>query len=71
MKQKKLNLQEARKETGYGEVRDYGIGAQILKSLGVRKIRLLSDHPPKVNAIEAFGLEIVDVEPISEAKSEN
>lgn len=66
MQQKDLNFQDAKQETGYGKVRDYGIGAQILKQLGVRKIRLLSDHPPKVNAIEGFDLEIVDVEPISE-----
>ncbi|MDH3530560.1 MAG: 3,4-dihydroxy-2-butanone-4-phosphate synthase [Acidobacteriota bacterium] len=65
MQEKRLDFYEARKETGYGKVRDYGIGAQILKSLGVKKIRLLSDHPPKVNAIEAFGLEIAEVEPIS------
>ncbi|NNE67233.1 MAG: 3,4-dihydroxy-2-butanone-4-phosphate synthase [Pyrinomonadaceae bacterium] len=63
-----IDFQEAKKKTGYGEARDHGIGAQILKSLGVRKIRLLSDHPPKVNAIDAFGLEIVDVEPISGPK---
>ncbi len=67
MQEKNLDFQTARKETGYGKVRDYGIGAQILKELGVRKIRLLSNHPPKVNAIEAFDLEIVDVEPIDES----
>ena len=66
MQTKQMDFYEARKETGYGKVRDYGIGAQILKSLGVKKIRLLSDHPPKVNAIEAFGLEIAAVEPINE-----
>ena len=38
----------------------HGIGAQILNDLGVRRIRLLSNHPPKVTAIEAFGLEITE-----------
>jgi len=54
------DLQTARRETGYGKVHDYGIGAQILKDLGVKKIRLLSNHPPKISALEAFDLEIVE-----------
>ena len=60
MQEKGVDFQTARRETGYGNVHDYGIGAQILKDLGVRKIRLLSNHPPKVAAIEAFDLEIVE-----------
>jgi 3,4-dihydroxy 2-butanone 4-phosphate synthase/GTP cyclohydrolase II len=64
MQEKNLDFQTARKETGYGSYRDYGIGAQILNDLGVKKIRLLTNHPPKVNAIEAFDLEIIDVEPL-------
>ncbi len=60
MQEKNLDFSAARRETGYGNFRDYGIGAQILNDLGVRKIRLLSNHPPKVNAIEAFDLEIVE-----------
>jgi 3,4-dihydroxy 2-butanone 4-phosphate synthase / GTP cyclohydrolase II len=42
------------------DVRDYGTGAQILHELGVRKLRLLSNHPPKLHALEGFDLEIVD-----------
>ncbi len=53
-----VDFQSAKRETGYGKVHDYGIGAQILKDLGVKKIALLSNHPPKVNALDAFGLEI-------------
>lgn len=60
MQEKNIDFQAAKRETGYGKQHDYGIGAQILYDLGVKKIRLLSNHPPKVNAIEAFGLEIVD-----------
>ncbi len=60
MQEKNLDFQTARKQTGYGSFRDYGIGAQILNDLGVKKISLLTNHPPKVNAIEAFGLEIVE-----------
>ncbi|HMP64259.1 MAG TPA: 3,4-dihydroxy-2-butanone-4-phosphate synthase [Pyrinomonadaceae bacterium] len=55
-----IDFQAAKRETGYGKVHDYGIGAQILKDLGVSKIRLLSNHPPKINALEAFDLEIVE-----------
>lgn len=58
MRERGIDFQAAKLETGYGKVHDYGIGAQILKDLGVRKIRLISNHPPKINAIEAFGLEI-------------
>lgn len=60
MQERSMDFQSAKKETGYGKLHDHGIGAQILKDLGVRKIRLLTNHPPKVNAIEAFGLEIID-----------
>lgn len=55
-----IDFQEAKQQTGYGKTHDYGIGAQILKDLGIRRIRLLTNHPPKVNAIEAFGLEITE-----------
>ena len=60
MQEKNLDFQMARAQTGYGSFRDYGIGAQILNDLGVRKIRLLSNHPPRVSALEAFDLEIVE-----------
>lgn len=60
MQEQGMDFQTAKRETGYGKVHDYGIGAQILKDLGVKKIRLLSNHPPKVNALDAFDLEIVE-----------
>lgn len=60
MQERGVDFQTAKRETGYGKLHDHGIGAQILKDLGVKKIRLLTNHPPKVNAIEAFGLEITD-----------
>jgi 3,4-dihydroxy 2-butanone 4-phosphate synthase/GTP cyclohydrolase II len=44
--------------------RDYGIGAQILADLGVRKIRLISNSPRKYYGIESFGLEIVERIPL-------
>ena len=46
-------------------VRDYGTGAQILHELGVRQLRLLSNHPPRLHALQGFGLEIVDHVPLT------
>ncbi len=46
-------------------VRDYGTGAQILHELGVRKLRLLTNHPPRLQALVGFGLEIVESVPLS------
>lgn len=50
--------------SGRMDPRDYGIGAQILHQLGVRKMRLITNHPVKRAAIEGFGLEITDRVPI-------
>jgi 3,4-dihydroxy 2-butanone 4-phosphate synthase/GTP cyclohydrolase II len=44
--------------------RDYGVGAQILRELGVSKIRLLSNNPVKRIGLEAYGLTIVENVPI-------
>ena len=44
--------------------RDYGIGAQILHELGVRKIRLLTNNPRKFVALKGYGLEIVERVPL-------
>lgn len=46
--------------------RDYGVGAQILRSLGISKLRLLSNNPVKRIGITSFGLEIVDQVPIED-----
>jgi len=59
MQEKGLNKREASLETGYGVDRDYGVGAQILHDLGLRQILLLSNHPPKVAALEGFELSVV------------
>ncbi len=46
------------------DLRDYGIGAQILLDLGARKMRLLTNNPRKVRGLEGFGLQIVERVPI-------
>ena len=46
------------------DLREYGIGAQVLFDLGVRKIRLLTNNPKKINALNGYGLEITDQIPI-------
>ncbi len=58
--QGKRVTREQEKTDKMRDVRDYGTGAQILHELGVRKLRLLSNHPPKLHALEGFDLEIVD-----------
>ncbi len=48
---------EANEELGFkADLRDYGIGAQILQDLGVRKMRLMTNNPKKVVGLEATGL---------------
>jgi 3,4-dihydroxy 2-butanone 4-phosphate synthase/GTP cyclohydrolase II len=59
MQEQGLSKEEASLQTGYGSDRDYGVGAQILHELGLRRILLLTNHPPKVSALEGFELEIV------------
>ncbi len=57
---------EANEKLGYGsDLRDYGMGAQILYDLGIRRIRLLTNNPKKVVGLEGYGLEIVEQMPIS------
>lgn len=56
---------EANRRLGFKpDLREYGIGAQILKDLGVRKMKLLTNNPAKVTGIEGYGLEIVERVPI-------
>jgi 3,4-dihydroxy 2-butanone 4-phosphate synthase/GTP cyclohydrolase II len=41
-------------------LREFGLGAQILRDLGLRRIRLLTNHPRKIAGIDAYGLEVVE-----------
>ncbi len=60
-----LDTVEANVELGFKvDERDYGVGAQILRDLGVRKIRLMTNNPKKRAGLIGYGLEIVDNIPI-------
>jgi 3,4-dihydroxy 2-butanone 4-phosphate synthase/GTP cyclohydrolase II len=69
MQQRGISKRDASLETGYGIDRDYGVGAQILHDLGLRKILLLSNHPPKVAALEGFELSVVGNVPLGHPAS--
>ncbi len=64
---------EANEALGFtADLRDYGIGAQMLAELGIRKLRLLTNNPKKVVGLEGYGLEIVERVPIEvEAHGKN
>lgn len=60
-----LDTVEANLKLGFGmDERDYGVGAQILRHLGISKIRLISNNPRKRAGLLGYGLEIVDTVPI-------
>ena len=60
-----LDTVEANAKLGYGsDLRDYGLGAQILFDLGVRKFRFLTNNPKKVVGLEGYGIQMVEQVPI-------
>lgn len=60
-----LDTVEANIKLGFpAELRDYGVGAQILHDLGVRKMRFMTNNPKKVVGLEGYGLKIVEMVPL-------
>ncbi len=56
---------EANIELGFRpDLRDYGLGAQILKDLGIKKLKLLTNNPKKIIGLEGYGIEVVERVPI-------
>ena len=65
MQEQGFDTVEANEHLGFkADHRDYGIGAQILRYLGVRKIQLLSNNPKKRAGLNGYGLEITKTIPI-------
>jgi 3,4-dihydroxy 2-butanone 4-phosphate synthase / GTP cyclohydrolase II len=67
-----MDTVEANEALGFAaDERDYGIGAQILHDLGLRKIRLLTNNPKKLHALSGFGIQIVDQMPLEVTPNDN
>jgi 3,4-dihydroxy 2-butanone 4-phosphate synthase/GTP cyclohydrolase II len=71
MDREPIDTVEANRRLGFApDLRDYGVGAQILTDLGIRKMRMVTNNPRKIVALEGYGLEIVERVPIEVPSNE-
>ena len=63
---------EANQALGFpADLREYGIGAQILHYLGVRRMRIFTNNPKKIHGLAGYGLELVDQRPLNTLPNSN
>jgi len=71
LQDKGMDTVEANHALGFpADLREYGIGAQMMVELGIRKLRLLTNNPKKISGINGWGLEIVERVPIQVSQNE-
>jgi 3,4-dihydroxy 2-butanone 4-phosphate synthase/GTP cyclohydrolase II len=67
-----LDMVEANLELGFGaDRRDYGIGAQICRDLGLRQVKILTNNPKKISRLEVYGIEITEQIPLQAEPSQH
>jgi 3,4-dihydroxy 2-butanone 4-phosphate synthase/GTP cyclohydrolase II len=67
-----LDTVEANERLGFSaDQRDYGVGAQVLRDLGLRQIRVLTNNPKKISRLEVYGLEVAEQLPLEIAPTEH
>jgi 3,4-dihydroxy 2-butanone 4-phosphate synthase/GTP cyclohydrolase II len=67
-----LDTVEANIELGFqADKRDYGIGAQILRDLGLKKVRILTNNPKKISRLQVYGIEVVEQIPLQARPSKH
>ncbi len=72
LQEKGVDTVEANRLLGFpSDLRDYGIGAQVLADLGVKRIKLLTNNPKKIIGLEGYGLEVVERVPIKIEEAED
>ncbi len=59
-----MDTVEANQALGSKRTCDYGLGAQVLADLGLRRLRLMTNNPKKVSGLQGYGLEIVEHVPL-------